>query len=97
MMGTEMTAAWNDAEGSRGTIFAWAGIPRIAIEAKPSMTADDGSVLVGIDAPWLGDLMLEVKEALEGNSNDAEHDALHSVAEAFGVRIEDPYDEDYED
>jgi len=31
------------------------------------------------------DLALQVKRALEGNSNDAEHDALVDVAEHFGI------------
>lgn len=30
----------------------------------------------------------EIKAALEGYSNDAEHDALVSVAEAFGIEYD---------
>jgi hypothetical protein len=32
----------------------------------------------------------EIKEALEGDSNDAEHDALVSVAEHLGISWQPP-------
>lgn len=32
------------------------------------------------------ELREEIRAALEGDSNDAEHDALVSVAEAFGIK-----------
>lgn len=34
---------------------------------------------------WDDDIAAEVKRALEGDSNDAEHDALVAVAEHFGL------------
>lgn len=34
----------------------------------------------------------EIREALEGDSNDAEHDALVSVASTLGVEYRDPDD-----
>jgi hypothetical protein len=37
-------------------------------------------------------LVTEISKALEGDSNDAEHDALVSVATHFGVEHPDPYD-----
>jgi hypothetical protein len=33
-------------------------------------------------------LSVEVKDALEGDSNDAEHDALVSVAQFFGIEYD---------
>lgn len=41
-----------------------------------------------------GLLKKEVKDALEGDSNDAEHDALVSVAGALSIEWTDPDDED---
>jgi hypothetical protein len=34
----------------------------------------------------------EIREALEGDSNDAEHDALVSIAETFGINWTSHYD-----
>jgi HEAT repeat protein len=36
----------------------------------------------------------EIKDALEGDSNDAEHDALTMAAELLGIEYRDPYDDD---
>ena len=34
-------------------------------------------------------LVEQIKAALEGDSNDAEHDALYAVANEFGIMIEE--------
>jgi hypothetical protein len=47
-------------------------------------------VMSVIDAANRGDLTSladEIRAALEGDSNDAEHDALASVAAALGIEI----------
>jgi hypothetical protein len=38
------------------------------------------------------ELRAEIKAALEGDSNDAEHDALASVASTLGIEYRDPDD-----
>jgi hypothetical protein len=40
------------------------------------------------------ELSSEIKRALEGDSNDAEHDALASVADHFGISWTSPYADD---
>lgn len=40
-----------------------------------------------IDLTWLRD---EIRDALEGDSNDAEHDALAAVAEFFDIEWTSP-------
>lgn len=39
-------------------------------------------------------LILTITDALEGESNDAEHDALSDVADFIGLNWNNPYDED---
>lgn len=59
------------------------------VAGEPHMVRDANGNTVGrwevrdrvVDA----DLATEVREALEGDSNDAEHDALVSVAEALNI------------
>jgi hypothetical protein len=36
----------------------------------------------------------EIRDALEGDSNDAEHDALAMVAEVLGIEWRSPYADD---
>ena len=36
----------------------------------------------------------DIKTALEGDSNDAEHEALAGVAELLGIEWKSPYDDD---
>jgi hypothetical protein len=61
---------WSDAEGE-GVYRAG----RITIFAKPSMTSDDGTVAVGIEAPWI-DKLAEAScadiKALEARAERAE-------------------------
>lgn len=42
------------------------------------------------------ELSSEIKRALEGDSNDAEHDALASVADHFGISWTSPYAATYD-
>lgn len=48
----EAYRAWEDDSGARAVIYEG----RLSITGKPSMTADDGTVAVGIDLPddWRG-------------------------------------------
>jgi hypothetical protein len=39
------------------------------------------------DTATLDAALAEIRDALEGDSNDAEHDALVAVAELFGMQI----------
>lgn len=43
---------WTDDEGMGGVFLDG----RLSIYGKPSMTADNGDVAVGIDSPWVGEL-----------------------------------------
>lgn len=43
---------WTDESGAAGAYYEG----RLSIMAQPSMTADDGTVAVGIDAPWINQL-----------------------------------------
>ena len=43
------------------------------------------------------ELRAEITAALEGDSNDAEHDALASVAAALGIEYRDPSDVLYDE
>lgn len=80
---------WKDEE-AEGTFLHG----RISIFTKPSMVADDGTVAVGIEAPWITDLekaLVDLDraagEALEaGASGDpkAIDSALHSLDEVRG-------------
>lgn len=38
--------------------------------------------------PLPADVRAEIKSALDGDSNDAEHDALATVADHFGIEVE---------
>lgn len=42
-------------------------------------------------------LVLTITDALEGDSNDAEHDALSDVADFIGLNWNSHYDEDDDD
>ena len=48
--------------------------------------------LATYSAPEIAELAQEIKDALQGDSNDAEHDALVGVAYALGLEWEDPDD-----
>ena len=42
----------------------------------------------------IDDMRAQIKGALEGESNDAEHDALAMVAEVLGIEWTSPYADD---
>jgi hypothetical protein len=46
------TRCWTDDDGQECVIQGG----RLSIYGKPSMTRDDGTVAVGIDAPWIDQL-----------------------------------------
>jgi hypothetical protein len=50
-----------------------------------------------VHCPMTDALVEVVRDALEGESNDAEHDALVAVAEAFGIRYTPDLAEEVED
>lgn len=45
-------------------------------------------------APEIAELAQTIKDALEGDSNDAEHDALVEVAGCFGIGWTSEWDDD---
>jgi hypothetical protein len=60
-------------------------------EGRGLVIVPDGD---GFDVADLGDVTEGVREALEGDSNDAEHDALVCIADALRVRYADTTYED---
>lgn len=52
--------------------------------------ADSKTTDVTYAKPDIAAITAEVRSALEGDSNDAEHDALVSVAEFLGITYGDP-------
>lgn len=76
--GSELTFETQEVDGEHNRQIA--DIEVLADDA-PASDASNASA----DLDYLRD---EIKGALEGDSNDAEHDALVSVAEHFGIRWE---------
>lgn len=86
--------------GERATITLYFDPASYAQEAHEPLTdaqlqrfgkqmGEDAASMMGFEA-WKADmpgaaLHAEIKAALEGDSNDAEHDALVSVADALGI------------
>lgn len=61
---------------------------RIVRVIQPAMQFNESTLERVPDALDLTDLRAEIKAALEGDSNDAEHDALVSVADRLGVEVD---------
>lgn len=81
-----LTALQNGADGYEGEVAT------LAYElAEYASALDEWRTMGGFD-PYTGPtdgLREDVKAALEGDSNDAEHDALVMVAEHFGVNYDE--------
>jgi hypothetical protein len=75
----ELTFAMPYCDLGEKTICEW-----VACELARHIELLPGRPATGGDSPIAG-LFEEITSALEGDSNDAEHDALVSVAQQFGL------------
>jgi hypothetical protein len=77
-----VTRHW-ESDGASATYYEG----RLSIIAKPSMTADDGSVAVGIDAPWIDQLaravgaLREIRERMDKEPDDEMLDDILAIVD----------------